>query len=787
MSPFPETAALRILLIDDSRAYREEFAELLLDSGLADAVLDHAATAAEGERLMQQAQHDIYFVDYRLPGTRGTHLIEAARQAGNTKPIFCLTGLANPQIDAEAERAGASFHLAKDGLTPAVLSRTIRFALRHAPGPPMPRDAEDRFRLAQETANIGTWDWDVASGAMVCDERMQLLAGCMRPAKSCAQETAPLRARSDVCDAIGQLVRSCLAEGKPVQDDFEVIWGDGSVHFIRAAGRVMRDPDGGARRVNGISWDVSEIRCLVAELAQARDAAERANQAKSRFLAGMSHELRTPLNGILGQAGLLRREGGLTEAQAARVDAMLGAGAHLLELIKSVLAISEIETERVALRPEAVEIRAVTAACLDMIRNLAEGKGLRLRLEVSAEVPRRAMLDPVRLRQILLNLLGNAAKFTQRGSVDLSVGVTAGGACLRFAVADTGPGIRADDRHRLFQDFDRLQSDAARDAEGAGLGLALSLRLARLMGGRLDYADHEGGGARFFLDLPLVAVAEPAPLVAGAAALPARLHGRRLSVLVVDDSEMNRDIAASFLRLAGHDVAVAASGEDAVREAAAARYDVILMDVHMPDVDGLEATRRIRALPGAYGEVPVVALTAQVFTEQLDACRQAGMTAHLAKPYTEEGLFAILSAVVPDAPPDRRGGARQAWPAADAALPVLDEHAFATNTRLLKPASVVAYLENIVTFTASVRDTLRTERGETAFSEDLLKSLHKLAGNVGLFGFVRATDAARRFERAARTDDPNRGALAEECSVALQLSLEEAGRKLAAARASLQG
>jgi signal transduction histidine kinase/DNA-binding response OmpR family regulator len=777
---------VRILLIDDSAAYRDQFASLLLECSFADVVLDHAVTAAQGERLIKQSLHDIYFVDYRLPEMRGTQLIQAARKAGNMKPIFCLTGLDIPQLDTESEQAGASFHLAKDGLTPGVLSHTIRFALRQAAGPAMPRDTEDRFRLAQEAANIGTWDWDVATRVLICDERMQLLAGCAPPDNPATADTSLQHAQPDVFAAIGDLVHICLVSGKPHQDDFEVIWRDGSVHFMRAAGRVVRDRDGSPLRVSGISWDISEIRSLVAELAQARDAAERANKAKSRFLAGMSHELRTPLNGILGNAALLRREGGLTAAQAARVDAMLSTGNHLLELIRSILEISEIETERVALHPEPSDLRALAASCLDMVRNVAEEKGLSLHLAVAADVPHRAMIDPVRLRQILLNLLGNAVKFTPRGSVNLSARTTQNGTRLRFAVADTGPGISPDDRHRLFQDFDRLQANAAAAAEGAGLGLALSWRLARMMGGALDHTDNFGGGSVFFLDLPLVPVDEESSGPDGAAAPPEQGQSPSLHVLVVDDSEMNRNIAASFLRLAGHDVVCAEGGEEAVQAASATLFDAILMDVHMPGIDGLEATRRIRALPGENGQVPIVALTAQVFTEQLDACRQAGMTGHLAKPYTEEGLFAIIAAVVPGAPPDRRTRQTQVWAAADTALPVLDEHVYGTNTRLLKPASIVSYLENIIAAATFARDSLRAESDGTAYSEHVLASLHKLAGNVGLFGFTRATDAARRFERAARTNAPNQHALADECSAALELSLREARRKLDAARVCIE-
>jgi two-component system sensor histidine kinase/response regulator len=771
--------SLRILLIDDSSAYREEFAERLAESGLADAVLDHAATAAEGARVLGQCAHDIYFVDYRLPGACGTDLIQAARTAGNDRPIFCLTGLDNPQVEREAEQAGATFHLSKDGMTADALSRTIRFALRHAAALAMPRDAQDRFRLAQEAANIGTWDCDVATGAMTWDDRMYQLADCTPQAATDARGIRGKDAQPDVVAAIQRMVQACSDTGEPVQNDFQVTWNDGSVHFMRAAGHLVRDPAGAPQRVSGISWDVSELRRLVAELAQARDAAQHANQAKTRFLAGMSHELRTPLNGILGNARLLRAEGGLNASQAARVENMLGAGAHLLELVHCVLDLSEIETERVALSAEPLDVRRMAAACLDMVRHVADEKGLSVHLAVAADVPEQVMGDPMRLRQVLLNLLGNATKFTRRGSVDLRVRTTSDGACLRFDVADTGPGIPADDRNRLFQDFGRLQTESGCASEGAGLGLALSARLATLMGGRLDHMENLGGGSVFFLELPLQA--------AGAAAAPqatpaARPISQRLKVLVVDDSEMNLEIAASFLRLSGHAVTCADSGAEAVQQAAAALFDVVLMDVQMPGMDGLEATRRIRALPGPHGRVPVVALTAQVFTEQLEFCRRAGMTGHLAKPFTEASLYAILSEVVPGAPPDRRAGATPSWSAPDAKLPVIDLNVFTTNTRLLKPASVVSYLENIEASACTVRSALRALDGSAGCAETVLRSVHKLSGNIGLFGFARAADAARRFERAARTGAPEQAALATEFAAALDETLQEAAARLKKAR-----
>ncbi len=534
----------------------------------------------------------------------------------------------------------------------------------------------------------------------------------------------------------------------------------------------------------------AELDRLARHFDQARTIAEQASRAKTRFLASMSHELRTPLNGILGYAQLLRMDGGLTPVQAGRVDSMLGAGTHLLEMISCVLDLSEIESGSAELAAASVDLRLLAEAALTIVRPAAEAKGMELRLTVDAGVPARVLTDPARLRQILLNLLGNAVKFTPQGSVELRVGTAPScgdAARLRFDVADTGPGIRAEHRPRLFGEFERLDADAAGAVEGSGLGLSLSRRLATLMGGALGHADNPAGGSIFWLEIPLLATTGAADAGAGGAAAPARAlaftdtqaHAPRAipaaaRVLVVDDVAMNRDIAAAFIRSTSYNVSCAESGEAAVAAASAGDFAAILMDVRMPGMDGLEATRRIRALGGARSQVPIVALTAQVFTEQIEACRAAGMDTHVAKPFTLETLLGAIArgiaAAQTRAPPFAEMPAAET-PVLGADLPVLDSAALGRTAAVLQPAAVAAHLRTLAARAEALQQGLRARGEIEASAQTLATSAHALAGSAGMFGFDRLAFVARHFERAAKTDPAQAAALADALDEALKLSI----------------
>jgi PAS domain S-box-containing protein len=494
---------------------------------------------------------------------------------------------------------------------------------------------------------------------------------------------------------------------------------------------------------------------LARHLAEARDRAEQASEAKSRFLTGITHELRTPLHGILGYAELLSLEGDLNLVQSERVATMITAGEHLLGMINAVLDVSQIEADRLDLHPTEFELSEFARACLDVVRPSAVAKGLALVLTVGA--PLWVFADSTRLRQVLINLVGNAIKFTPSGTVELRVEPAEAGRRVRLEVADTGPGIWLRHREKLFQTFERLNADSVSGIEGAGVGLSLAARLVEVMGGMIGYVDNPGGGSVFWLELP---ANRAIPGTAEAAATAPRATRSGLLVLVVDDDALNRSIASGFLRFGGHEVVCVDNGAAAVEAAATQDFDVILMDVRMPGMNGLEATRQIRALPAPRGMVSVVAATAQAYAEQIEICLQAGMNSHVSKPFKQAVLLAAVEDVV------RVSDARTAFVRAVPELPVFDRAAFERTVGTLSSEDVG---EHVRTLIARGEAALRglSAPGILARAGDLAEAAHQLAGGAGAFGFLSLAQAGRRFELAADSGAAETVVLADELAAAI--------------------
>ena len=481
------------------------------------------------------------------------------------------------------------------------------------------------------------------------------------------------------------------------------------------------------------------------EAEAAREIAEAASRAKTDFLAAMSHEIRTPLSGILGYTDLLLEE---TEPSAVRRcgERIRSAGTTLLTIVNDILDFAKVEAGCIELAEAPFSLSRLAGEASDIVGGTAERKGLALRLHADPGLPDSVVGDADRLRQVLLNLLNNAIKFTRSGAVTLTTRALeseAGLARLRFEVEDTGIGIAPAKRHLLFERFSQVDGSNQREYAGTGLGLAISKRLVELMGGSIGCDSELGRGSVFWFEITLPVAVPVAVATAAVAASP--IVARRL--LLVEDVVVNQELACAILERAGHRVQVASGGAEAVAAVQKTRFDLVLMDVQMPVIDGLTATRLIRALDHPASRVPIVAMSANVLPHQVALCREAGMQDHVGKPFKRDDLLAAIERWSPPGPnADASAGASAD---ADAGLGEIDRETF---DAIAEPMGAAATQRLLGAFSRELRARLGGDTFEPDAST-LAGHAHALVSASGMLGFFAFAALCREAQTAQDEGD----------------------------------
>ncbi len=503
------------------------------------------------------------------------------------------------------------------------------------------------LETTEEVANVGGWELFLDSNRLVWTRQTHRILDVPEedePSLEQGLNFFPGEAQTLMEQAIQHLIET----GEPYDLELPVVTLSGREIVVRTKGLSERR-DGKAVRLFGAIHDITERKRIDGELVAARDRAEAASEAKSQFLANMSHEIRTPLNAIIGMADLLHSDPSTLETQE-YLETIRASGDSLLALVTDIMDFSKIEAGRIELEEAPLALEAFVEDSLRVVRHLAELKSIDLRAEIDPSLPGCMVVDAMRLREIVTNLLANAAKFTEMGAVTLAVGPGGGlieGPAIRFTVQDTGIGILHSDRERIFQSFTQADISSSRRYGGVGLGLAISLRLVKLMGGAMDFDSEIGQGSRFFFEIPLQ--------VSELKTLSASAHGFSLTpldanmgtsfplkILVAEDSSVNQRLIGALLKKLGYDPILVSDGAAAVEAVQAAHFDAVFMDLQMPILDGLSATQEILTAESTQRPPEIIALTASVHDEERERCHEAGMTGFLAKPFRRERLVEEL-------------------------------------------------------------------------------------------------------------------------------------------------
>ena len=634
---------LKVLIIDDDKVDAITIVRSIKKSDII-ADMDSAYSAKEGFEKLALQSYDLIFLDYMMPDLDGISILNKLRENGVETPVIFITSQGDEKIASQAILAGASDYMLKTLLSSDAIAHSIRTALKLHENQVLRKQAELELKLnssrlseAQKLAKIGSWEVNLINGDVYFSEELFNILEIDKSIKPSID-----------------LFKSCLVSEKDsvlfdkklsaVQHNVQREWfshtilgKQGTTKYINEYIKCLTDENNRPLKVLGTVQDVSIQKEIEQELIDAKNLAEESVKLKERFLTNMSHEIRTPMNGVVGFAKILE-ETALDENQLQSVLAIRTAGENLMTIINDILDLSKIEADKMVFESIPFSISKTVNSVVELIGASAKGKNVIISSSIPDGLSDYLIGDPTRLSQILINLTGNALKFTNKGNVTVALEekrLSGDVIQIQFSISDTGIGIPEDKLDSIFESFNQASNETTRKYGGTGLGLTITKKLVELQGGEISVESEMDKGSVFKFTLPFIKNNSSAidnKNTANKQLDPSFL--KDLKILLVEDNELNQLLTVKLFKKWNKEIDVAENGLIAIEKVLNNYYDIILMDIQMPEMDGNEVTKYIREkLPNDKSQVPIIAMTAHATADEEKNCLRNGMNDYLSKPF----------------------------------------------------------------------------------------------------------------------------------------------------------
>lgn len=768
---------LKILVIDDDKVDAMALNRSISKSGiLADVVV--AFSEKEAIIKLESTEYDLIFLDYMLSETDGISLLKKIRRKGFHTPVIFVTSQGDEKIASQAIMSGASDYIPKTLITPDGVSQSIRNVIKISEGNKRSKEVEfalkiiaNQLREAQKLAKIGSWELDISDNSIIVSKEFLNILEIDHGDKMSLDFFKSFIPQEDqlLFEKELDLVKSNNVE---VKFKHKVIDEYGTVKYVIEHIKYLLDEDGKPNKILGTIQDISEQRLVELELIEAKDLAEESVRVKEQFLYNMSHEIRTPMNSIIGFANILE-DSKLTKDQSQSVQAIKTAGDNLLVIINGILDFSKIQANKMTYEKISFSLSDCVHSVIELLKPKALEKKLKLLVDIDSNINDRLIGDPTKLTQILINLIGNATKFTEKGYIEVVVSLLESSKSnlkLKFSVIDTGIGIEPHKIDSIFESFNQASNTTIREYGGTGLGLSITQKLVELQGGIMLVKSELSVGSEFSFIISYEQEGKdnkegnPSVVSEKGKVTPDFLKSK--NILLVEDNDLNQLLVKKIFKKWGKEIDVANNGKIAIQEIQKNDYDIVLMDIDMPEMDGIEATKYIRQNLGEKSNIPIMALTAHATLGEKKKCLDLGMSDYLSKPFDANELLEKIY-----------------FNTIETQLDPLKAKVF--KSKLLNLEYLNKYAEGDQNFvnemislfikTAPKQLKIILKSNDKNDIDTLEKEVHKLKSSLGLLGVDSALECVSFIEKEIREDPKSGNWKAESIKLnnIIQLVLEE--------------